>query len=725
MSAEVGSVKYRVELDDSGIDKQAQKTESKLASAFGNAAGAVGKAATTALKVGTAAVAAGTTAVVGLVKTATDAYGDFEQLTGGVETLFGDSAAKVMANAEQAFKSAGMSMNDYMETSIQSAAAMINSLGGDQAKAAELMDMSITDMADNVNKMGTSMEGVQNAYRGFSRGNFTMLDNLALGFAGTKEGMQELLDKAQELSGVKYDISSYSDIVEAIHVVQTEMGITGTTAKEAAETLQGSLGQMKAAWTNLTTGLADPKADIGKLIGDMIDSAQTFLGNLIPIVQQALTGIVTAIGQAAPMITSTFVPMFADLAPQIIDAGVQLVGALLQGIHDSMPDLFYAAYEIIESLLNSMIEATSSEGPGLLGECLVNMIGLFEENFIVWVELGAQLIENLLDGMSETLPKILMWVPDIVSQMARVIIENAPMLIESAAQLILTLALSISEMIPELIPTIVDVVLAIAEALIDNVDLLIDAAFAIIMALAEGVLAALPKLIEKAPVIIGKLVEAIIRNLPKVIACALELILALVKGLMDNLPKIFEAGDKILDEVARAIKEGWEKAKETGLQLVEHIKEGIEQLNPIEWGKDLIDGFISGLKQKWEDLKQTVSDIADSIKERLGFSEPEVGPLSDFHTYAPDMMDLYAKGITDNAYKVEDAVEGLAGDMAMGFDSDINYNVPDLAGYAADLSAAITGTGSSRIEVPVVLNGREIARASAVYMGEQLAWEAR
>ena len=725
MSAEVGAVKYRVELDDSGIDQETKKAESKIASGFKSAAGVVGSTVSTALKVGTAAVAAGSAAVVGLVKTAADAYGDFEQLTGGIETLFGSSAEKVMANAEQAFKSAGMSMNDYMETSIQSAAAMINSLGGDQAKAAELMDMSITDMADNVNKMGTSMEGVQNAYRGFSRGNFTMLDNLALGFAGTKEGMQELLDKAQELSGVKYDISSYSDIVEAIHVVQTEMGITGTTAKEAAETLQGSLGQMKAAWTNLTTGLADPKADIGKLIGDMIDSAQTFLGNLIPIVQQALTGIVTAIGQAAPMITSTFVPMFADLAPQIIDAGVQLVGALLQGIHDSMPDLFYAAYEIIESLLNSMIEATSSEGPGLLGECLVNMIGLFEENFIVWVELGAQLIENLLDGMSETLPKILMWVPDIVSQMARVIIENAPMLIESAAQLILTLALSISEMIPELIPTIVDVVLAIAEALIDNVDLLIDAAFAIIMALAEGVLAALPKLIEKAPVIIGKLVEAIIRNLPKVIACALELILALVKGLMDNLPKIFEAGDKILDEVARAIKEGWEKAKETGLQLVEHIKEGIEQLNPLEWGRDLIDGFIDGLRQKWEDLKQTVSDIADSIKERLGFSEPEVGPLSDFHTYAPDMMDLYAKGITDNAYKVEDAVEGLAGDMAMGFDSDINYNVPDLAGYAADLSAAITGTGSSRIEVPVILNGREIARASAVYMGEQLAWEAR
>ena len=219
--SDVGAVKYRVELDDSGLDKEVDKTESKLSSKFGSAAKGLA-AGVGAAAVG--AVAAGTSAVIGLVKTASDAYGDFEQLSGGIETLFGDSADTVMQNAEKAFKTAGMSMNDYMETSIQSAAALINSLDGDQAEAARLMDMSITDMSDNVNKMGTDMEAVQNAYRGFSRGNFTMLDNLALGFAGTKEGMQQLLDAAQQISGVEYDISSYSDIVEAIHVVQTEMG---------------------------------------------------------------------------------------------------------------------------------------------------------------------------------------------------------------------------------------------------------------------------------------------------------------------------------------------------------------------------------------------------------------------------------------------------------------------------------------------------------------------
>ena len=204
-------------------------------------------------------------AFIEIGKQAVEAYANYEQLAGGVETLFGDSAQKVLNDANQAFKTAGMSMNEYMETSIQSAASLISSLGGDQAKAAEMMNMSITDMADNVNKMGTTMEGVQNAYRGFSRGNFTMLDNLALGFSGTKEGMQELLDKAREISGFKYDISSYADIVEAIHVVQTEMGITGTTAREAATSAQrinlsillASFGSTKAEESN--SGTSPPK----------------------------------------------------------------------------------------------------------------------------------------------------------------------------------------------------------------------------------------------------------------------------------------------------------------------------------------------------------------------------------------------------------------------------------------------------------------------------------
>lgn len=722
--SDVGAVKYRVELDDSGLDNEVSKTESTLASKFGSSAkkiaAGVGKAAI-------GAVAAGTAAVTGLVKTAADAYGDFEQLTGGIETLFGDAAGTVMKNAEDAFKTAGLSMNDYMETTIESAAAMIKSLDGDQAEAARLMDMSITDMSDNVNKMGTDMEAVQNAYRGFSRGNFTMLDNLALGFAGTKEGMQELLDSAQKISGVKYDISSYSDIVEAIHVVQTEMGITGTTAEEASTTLQGSLSSMQAAWENLTTGLADPDADIGALIGNMVDSAETFLGNLLPIVEQALSSIITAIGDFGPVLVETAIPMILELLPQLIDAGIQLAGAVGQGLAESAPDLAFAAFDIIEMLLNAMLEATSSEGPGYITEILDWIIGIFNENYVGLLDVGLQIINNILNGLSESIPLLLDYVPTIVEQVARIITENAPMLLRTAAELLVTLARGLAEALPELIPVAVETILSLVEFLTDpdNIDMLVDGAIELVMGLAQGLIDALPILLEKAPVIIENLVTALVRNAPKLAMAAFQVIVELAKAILLNLPKIVQVAWQIIISIIQGLGEMLNKLPEMGRQIINTIKDSIMSLNPAEWGRDLIQSFIDGIMGMIHAVGDAVSNVANTVKDFLGFSEPEKGPLHGFHMFPVDMVDLYAEGIEDNAYKVEDAVEGLAGDIALGFNSDINYNVPDLAGYAADLSASITGSGQTRIEVPVVIDGREVARASAWYMGEQLAWEAR
>lgn len=655
--SDVGAVKYKVELDDSGLDNEVNKTESKLSSKFGSAAkgiaAGVGKAAI-------GAVAAGTTAVISLVKTASDAYGDFQQLSGGIETLFGDSADAVMQNAEKAFKTAGMSMNDYMETSIQSAAALINSLDGDQAEAARLMDMSITDMADNVNKMGTDMEAVQNAYRGFSRGNFSMLDNLALGFSGTKAGMQELLDQAQKISGVKYDISSYSDIVEAIHVVQEEMGITGTTAQEASDTLQGSLSQMQAAWTNLTAGLANPDADIGQLIGDMVDSAKTFLGNLIPVISQALEGIALAVAELAPVVAEELPELFEKTLPVLLESGMSTVKALAEGIIKAAPSL---------------------------------------------------------------LPTVTALIVDL----AKMLLSLAPQILRVGLQLIVELALGIAQALPELIPVAVDCVLTIVDALTDpdTLMMLIDAAIALTIALAEGLINALPKLIEKAPVIVEHLLTAVVKAAPKIGLAALQLILELVKGILINLPKAVEAGWKIVSSLIKGVGDMLTMLPEYGRQVIDKIWDGIKSLDPVQWGKDMIQSFIDGIMGMIGSVGDAVGRVADTVKSFLGFSEPEKGPLADFHLFPKDMVDLYAQGIEDNAYKVADAAEGLAGDIAMGFNSDINYNVPDLAGYAADLSASITGTGQTRIEVPVVIDGREVARASAWYMGEQLAWEAR
>lgn len=308
-------------------------------------------------KVAAGAVAAGAAAVGKIVSDSVSAYGSYEQLVGGVQTLFGENAQQVLENSEKAYRTAGMSMNEYMETSIQSAAALINSLEGDTKTAAELMDMSITDMSDNVNKMGTTMEAVQNAYRGFSRGNFTMLDNLALGFSGTKAGMEELLEKAEQLSGIHYDIESYSDIVKAIHVVQQEMGITGTTAAEAADTIQGSAGSMKAAWENLKVELTKEDGDIGQSIEILLNSALTMYDNLEPKIERALGGMSEFVAQAAPLVAEKLPPIIEKIVPSLLSSSATLVYSVGKGIAAALPSLLGSVGNLATGAYNSFAKA--------------------------------------------------------------------------------------------------------------------------------------------------------------------------------------------------------------------------------------------------------------------------------------------------------------------------------------------------------------------------------
>lgn len=364
-----------------------------------NALGVAGKAAVAGL-----AAAAGAAGAV--AKNAIDNYTNFEQLSGGIETLFGSSANTVIRNADRAFRSAGMSANEYMETSISSAAALINSLGGDQAAAAKLMDVSITDMADNVNKMGTSMEAVQNAYRGFARGNFTMLDNLALGFAGTQEGMQQLLDKAQELTGVKYDIGSYADIVNAIHAVQTEMGITGTTAQEGAETISGSIAAMKAAWQNLLTGIANGNADVSALAGNLTSSLRTVIGNLKPVVKTALKGLTSVIRELAPELAAELPGLVSDLLPDLVAAAVGIAVALGTALAQNAP-------QIIQSLLTAIV----SNAPALL-------------------EGGVQLVVSLASGLIQSIPLILTAGAQLLANLLQEIGKGVMQLVQAGAELV-------------------------------------------------------------------------------------------------------------------------------------------------------------------------------------------------------------------------------------------------------------------------------------------------
>lgn len=357
------------------IDGDSKKLEKALSKA-GSAAKTAGKV------IGAGFVAAG--AAVGAIGTqAVKAYADFEQLVGGVDTLFKDSSAKVQKYADDAYMAAGLSANQYMDTITSFSASLLQSLGNDTEKAAEYGNQAVIDMSDNANKMGTDMQSIQNAYQGFAKQNYTMLDNLKLGYGGTKEEMQRLLQDAEKLSGIKYDISSFADITQAIHVIQTEMGITGTTAEEAATTIQGSLGMVKASWENLMVGLADPNADFDKLMSQFSDSISTFASNLMPVIASVLNNLPNVIQTVGTELINQLPNVLNNLLPQIADSASRLVTALSSSLSDNAPMLGSTATDILITLADTILQ-----------------------NIPTFIQVGINILKAIIGGMNEQLPGI-------------------------------------------------------------------------------------------------------------------------------------------------------------------------------------------------------------------------------------------------------------------------------------------------------------------------------
>lgn len=326
--------------------------EMKNTSIFSQFGGALKSGLAVAAKAAAAATAAAAGAVIALTKSAVENYGEYEQLVGGVETLFKDSAGTVQEYANNAYKTAGLSANEYMETVTSFSASLLQSMGNDTEAAAEKANRAITDMSDNANKMGTDMQSIQNAYQGFAKQNYTMLDNLKLGYGGTKEEMQRLIDDANALNAAQgnytnYTIESYADIVDAIHTVQTEMGITGTTALEASTTIEGSVSAMKAAWSNFVTGLGNDNANISELSAQLIESVGTVAENVLPVVETVLKNIAQAVQEDGPAMIEKFVSYAIEKLPEVISLGLQMVVSLVKGIAQNIP-------QIVTSVLNMM-----------------------------------------------------------------------------------------------------------------------------------------------------------------------------------------------------------------------------------------------------------------------------------------------------------------------------------------------------------------------------------
>lgn len=496
----------KITLDTSGY-------ENGLDNASGKASGFADKLKSglaTAAKVGAAALTAAATGMAALTKASIDQYAEYEQLVGGVDTLFKTASDKVQEYAANAYKTAGMSANEYMDTVTSFSASLLQSLGGDTEKAAQKADQAITDMADNANKMGTGMEMIQNAYQGFAKQNYTMLDNLKLGYGGTKEEMERLLADAEKLSGQKFDISSYSDIVDAIHVVQTEMGITGTTAKEAASTIQGSVSAAKSAWSNLITGIAADNADLDTLIGNFVSSVETAAGNIIPRVSVMLGGISQLVTSASTTIIPMVITTITDNLPALLQAAVALVGALGQGIIDSLPAITQAAIDILFFLANGLIENLPTLIDGIVQVTLTIVQMLTSPDFLTQlIETAILLIMTLAQGLIDAIPQLIAAVPMIIGNLLAAIIVELPNIIQMGIDLLFALIDGIIKCIPELVAAVPTLIIAFVNGIVNNLDKIILAAPQIIVSLITGIIGAIPELIAAVPRVIAAIADTI------------------------------------------------------------------------------------------------------------------------------------------------------------------------------------------------------------------------
>ena len=496
----------KIGVDNSDVDKGFSETSSKAESLAGKLKGGLA----TAAKVSAAALAAAATGVAALTKASIDQYAEYEQLVGGVDTLFKTASDKVQEYAANAYKTAGMSANEYMDTVTSFSASLLQSLGGDTDKAAQKADQAITDMADNANKMGTGMEMIQNAYQGFAKQNYTMLDNLKLGYGGTKEEMERLLADAEKLSGQKFDISSYSDIVDAIHVVQTEMGITGTTAAEAASTIEGSGGSAKAAWANLITGIADDNADLDTLIGNFVSSVETAAGNIIPRVSAILGGISQLVTSASTTIIPMVITTITDNLPSLLQAAAALVGALGQGIIDSLPAITQAAIDILFFLSNGLIENLPTLIDGIVQVTMMIVQMLTSPDFLTQlIETAILLITTLAQGLIDAIPQLIAAVPLIIGNLLAAIIVELPNIIQMGIDLLFALIDGIIKCIPELVAAVPTLIIAVINGIVNNLDKIILAGPQIIVSLITGIIGAIPELIAAVPQIIAAIADTI------------------------------------------------------------------------------------------------------------------------------------------------------------------------------------------------------------------------
>jgi len=551
---------------------------------FKSGLGKLGSIAKTGLKSVIAVAGTVTAAFAGIVTASVNARGEIEQSIGGVETLFKDSADKVIKNANNAFKTAGMSANEYMQNVTSFSASLLQSVAGDTDRAADLADMAMQDMSDNANKMGTSMEAITTAYQGFAKQNYTMLDNLKLGYGGTKTEMQRLLKDAQKITKVKYNINNLNDVYTAIHVIQGQLGITGTTAKEASETLQGSFASMKASWNNFLSGSGD--------LGQVVDTATDVVKNVVRIVNDAIPDIMKSITKSLP---------------DILKLGGEILQQLIQGIITYLPELMKSAGQILSSLAQGIVQTLPQLLPVIL-----------------------QVVQTLITGLTDSLPQIIKVGFQVVLELATGIAQMLPTLIPEAINCIITLVEGLLDNIDLLIDAAIELIMGLAEGLIEALPILIEKAPEIIKKLYDAFIRNFPKIVKAGGELIGKLIAGIVGSFWKLLEVAPLLVSNIKNGIESCWEEMKNAGKHLIEGLWSGITGmgSWIKDKMAGFagNIVQNMKNALGIHSPStvfrdEVGKYLAmgvgEGFDNNISKVYRQMKSAVDFETQKLSANL------------------------------------------------------------------------------------------------------------
>lgn len=602
--------------------QHAQNASEKGNGALSKLGGVVVKVGTMCAK-GVALCASGISTITGF---AVNAYGEYEQLVGGVETLFGaqgmsieqyaQSVGKtvsevqgkyaslikaqdnVMENAHQAYIKQGMSANEYMKTVTTFSASLLQGLQGDTVKASKVADMAVTDMADNANKMGTSMEMIQNAYQGFSKQNYTMLDNLKLGYGGTKSEMERLLADAEKLTGVKYDINNLADVYNAIHAIQNNLGITGTTAKEAMGTIQGAMNMTKASWENLMIGLSDGKQNINELANQFGTSFNTLVDNVFPRIQQAFQTIPQVMTLIIPQLLSTII----SLLPTLLSA----VGQLISGIAQALPSLATSLFGAVKTIFTMIVNTFTSGAPKFM-------------------ESAKQMVLNMCKGIEQNLPNIISSALDMLLNFSQAVLNYAPQLVSMGMDLLVSLAKGIANAIPTLIAKVPTIISNLANAFSNSASTILFKGIEIIIELGKGLIQAIPTLIANIPQIIKAIFD--VWNAVNWWNLGKSLISGISKGITSLGDNLKSTVNKIFTNIEDFIKNSLTKAKDGAVNVFGNMGQLLKNIATGIWNaiKSIftsmsggISGIFNGIKNLastiWNGIKGSISSVVQAIK---------------------------------------------------------------------------------------------------------------